>query len=92
MAGDGSKKPATRIPLESALNLGPASSAWLAEVGIYTLADLKKVGAVVAFQMVKKNRKKASLNLLYALHGALTGVRWDQLAQAEKVRLRSDVE
>lgn len=92
MAGDGAKKPATRIPLESALNLGPASSAWLAEVGIYTLADLRKVGAVAAFRMVEKNRKKASLNLLYALHGALTGVRWDQLTQAEKVRLRSEVE
>jgi DNA transformation protein len=79
-------------PLESVLNLGPASSAWLAEVGIHTLADLKKVGAVAAYQMVKKNQKKVSLNLLYALHGALTGVRWDRLTAAEKARLKRDVE
>lgn len=81
---------ANNTPIQSALNLGPASSAWLAEVGIHTLADLKKVGPVVAYQMVKMNQGKASLNLLYALHGALIGERWNQLTETVKESLTSE--
>jgi len=35
-------------PVESLLNLGPKSGQWLREAGITTIADLERLGTVVA--------------------------------------------
>lgn len=61
------------------LNVGPKSSAWLRQVGIRTEEDLREAGAVAAFVKVKRAGFKPSLNLLYALEGALTGCHWQQV-------------
>jgi DNA transformation protein and related proteins len=66
------------------LNLGPKTGAWLAQIGVHTPTDLKRVGAVRAYAQIKARQRTASLNLLYALHGALAGERWDKLAAATK--------
>lgn len=76
--------------IEDLRNLGPASAEWLHTVGIVTLADLKRVGAVGAWQLVRTNQPRASLNLLYAMHGALTGQSWQEISAAEKDRLRQE--
>ncbi len=84
------RAPAPRRPatLSGALNLGPKSAVWLAEVEIHTPADLKRVGAARAFARIKRARpKQASLNLLYALHGAIAGLRWDRVDKSTKARL-----
>lgn len=66
-------------------NLGPQSQAWLGEVGIVSPEDLKRKGAVAAYVAVKRRRPSGvSRNLLYALHAALTGARWDKLPASEK--------
>jgi DNA transformation protein len=71
------------------VNLGPRSSAWLSEVGIETEADLQQLGAVEAYQRVKAAfPREVSLNMLYALEGALRGIRWDRLSVDQRVRLR----
>jgi DNA transformation protein len=73
------------------LNLGPKSGAWLAEIGIHTPADLRREGAATAYARVKaRHPKEASRNLLWALHGALSGERWDRLAPATKARLEAE--
>lgn len=64
---------------EKLLNVGPKSAAWLRQVGIRTPADLQAAGAVQAFVKVKRAGFKPSLNLLYALEGALTGCHWQQV-------------
>gem|GEM_PF-751957 len=69
------------------LNLGPKSSAWLAAVGVRTRADLERVGSLRAYQMAKAAGFNVSLNLLYALEGALRGERWDELPDDVKLRL-----
>ena len=73
-------------------NIGPVSRRWLDEVGIVTLDDLKKVGAVVAYRMVKARYPGATLNLLWSLEGAITGVDWRALPAERKSELRRSVE
>ncbi|MHA1572635.1 MAG: TfoX/Sxy family protein, partial [Alphaproteobacteria bacterium] len=58
-------------------NLGPKSVLWLAEVGINSVAELREVGAVVAYRRLKHwNPRLVGLNALYAMHAALEGVHW----------------
>lgn len=69
------------------LNVGPKSAAWLRQVGVRTMDDLRTHGAVGAFWKVKKAGFKPSLNLLYALAGAEQGCHWTALSADEKNRL-----
>jgi hypothetical protein len=69
-------------------NIGPQTEAWLNEVGIVTIEDLQTVGAVEAWRRVCAVHPRASLNGLYALQGALLGVRWDQLPPEIKADLK----
>lgn len=58
-------------------NIGPVSAKWLAEIGVESLEDLERVGAVEAHRRVRANEpQKASLNLLWALQGALMDLHW----------------
>lgn len=82
--------PDDQIVIEQLTNLGPASAAWLRAVGIVTLADLKRTGAVAAWQQVRSNQPRVSLNLLYAMHGALRDQSWQSISDAEKQRLRQE--
>lgn len=68
-------------------NLGPASEKMLKAVDIHTPEDLARLGAVEAFLRVRDNELHPSLNLLYALEGALTGVHWDALPDDVRARL-----
>ncbi|MFK7778009.1 MAG: TfoX/Sxy family protein [Gimesia sp.] len=77
------------VPNEKLLNLGPKSALWLEQVGIRTLGDLRQTGAVAAYLMVKQHQPKCSLNLLYGLEGALTGVHWNKLSEKTRQQLRA---
>lgn len=61
------------------LNIGAKSGAWLRQVGLRTHEDLAAVGSLEAFVRVKRAGFKPSLNLLYALEGALMGCHWQQV-------------
>lgn len=74
------------------LNLGPVSAAWLREVGVRTAGDLNRLDAVAAFLMVKARHADVSLNLLYALHGAVTGTSWNTLSATTKAKLKRDAD
>lgn len=69
---------------EKLQNIGPKSAAWLRQVGVRSLDDLKKHGAVGAFLKVKKAGFRPSLNLLYALAGAERGCHWTALPTEDK--------
>lgn len=60
-------------------NIGPKSAAWLRQVGLRSHEDLAAVGSVEAFMRVKRAGFRPSLNLLYALEGALLDCHWQQL-------------
>lgn len=68
-------------------NIGPKSAAWLRQVGLRTQEDLTAVGSVEAFLRVKRAGFRPSLNLLYALEGALLDCHWQQLPEARRTEL-----
>lgn len=68
-------------------NLGPQSHAMLAGAGIHSEEQLRRLGAVAAYARVKSSTPKASLNLLWALEGALTGEHWQLVAREHRTRL-----
>lgn len=79
---------ADATPVGELPHFGPVSAAWLAAAGIRTAGDLRRLGTVTAFIMVKRSHPAASLNLLYALHGAVTGRHWSKLPAATKLKLK----
>lgn len=68
-------------------NIGPKSSAWLRQVGLRSQEDLAAVGSVEAFMRVKRAGFRPSLNLLYALEGALLDCHWQQLPEDRRGEL-----
>jgi len=68
-------------------NLGPKSQEMLAAAGIHTIAQLRKLGSVAAYAAVKRQSPRASLNLLWALEGALTDLPWQTVASAHRTSL-----
>ena len=81
------------VPLSKLPNLGPQSCAWLRAAGIRTRAELERLGSVEAYRRVAAAAgAEVSLNLLYALEGALLDLRWDRLSPAVKANLRERLE
>ncbi|BCO25491.1 hypothetical protein MIZ03_0352 [Rhodoferax lithotrophicus] len=68
-------------------NLGPRSQQMLQAAGINTVAQLRKLGAVAAYARVKRVTPAASLNLLWALEGALTGLPWQVVSREHRTSL-----
>jgi DNA transformation protein len=68
-------------------NLGVKSERMLAEIGIYTADELRRQGAVRTFAELKRAGQAPSLNLLWALAGALDpwpeGTHWREVARGE---------
>ena len=59
----------------------------LAGAGIKTVTQLKRLGSVRAYAQVKATGANASLNLLWALEGALTGLPWQVVAKEHRLSL-----
>ena len=78
---------ADKVAAQKIRNVGPKSAAWLRQVGVRTQEDLTRVGAVEAFMKVKRAGFKPSLNLLYALEGALADCHWADLPEGRKAAL-----
>ncbi|OHE82234.1 MAG: transcriptional regulator [Lysobacterales bacterium GWF1_69_6] len=68
-------------------NIGPKSAAWLRQTGIRTQEDLVAVGSLAAFVRVKRAGFKPSLNLLYALEGAILGCHWQEIPDERRSEL-----
>lgn len=68
-------------------NIGPKSMAWLRQTGIRTLEDLQGVGALAAYVRIKRAGFKPSLNLLYALEGALLDCHWQEIPDSRRSEL-----
>lgn len=79
------------VEIDSVKNIGPRSAEWLRCAGIATLADLKRRGAPAAFLAVKQAGYRPSLNLLWALAGALQSKHWMALTVAEKSELADEL-
>ena len=92
MARARSIKDASGVPLAALPNLGPRSAQMLAAAGIGSLAALQRAGAIGAYLRVKRAGGPASLNLLYALVGALDGTHWQQVRRQRRLELLTALE
>lgn len=72
---------------EKIRNIGPKSMAWLRQTGIRTLDELKAAGALPAYVRIKRAGFKPSLNLLYAMEGAILGCHWQELPAERRSEL-----
>jgi DNA transformation protein and related proteins len=78
-------------PLETLTHLGKIFARQLAEIGIKTEADLRAAGAAATYLRLKDHFGPAvSLNYLYALAGAVKGVHWDMMPEAERAAARAE--
>ncbi|MDW8478909.1 MAG: TfoX/Sxy family protein [Xanthomonadales bacterium] len=68
--------------------VGTKSAAWLRQVGVRSRADLERLGALEAFLRVKRAGFRPSLNLLWALEGALLRCHWTAVPEARRLELR----
>jgi hypothetical protein len=77
---------------EKLRNIGPKSMAWLRQTGVRSLEDLKSVGALAAYVRVKRAGFRPSLNLLYALEGAILDRHWQDIPEARREQLVAEAE
>ncbi|MDH2917365.1 MAG: TfoX/Sxy family protein [Gallionella sp.] len=73
-------------------NFGPKSQQMLEQAGIKTVEQLRELGAVRAFVQIKRSGAASSLNLLWAMEGALSGRHWQMVAKHDRLRLLLELE
>jgi DNA transformation protein and related proteins len=71
--------------------LGPTSAGWLVDAGIDSVDRLEALGAVETYRRVRDQRDGVSLNLLYALDGALRDCHWTDITPARERELQAEV-
>lgn len=85
------RRPET-VPLATLPNLGPKSQAMLAAAGITSVDQLRQLGAVAAYAKTRQAGGNVSLNLLWALEGALSGLPWQEVARNQRTSLLAALE
>lgn len=68
-------------------NLGPKSAGILAAAGVLSTKHLRQLGSVAAYVLAKNSGATVSLNLLWALEGALFNQAWQIVAREHRVSL-----
>jgi DNA-3-methyladenine glycosylase I len=79
---------ARRSTLDALEHLGPTSVRWLNTIGVHTHRELEDLGSIDAYRLLKNHGFNASLNLVYAIEGALRGCAWNRLPVKLKVELK----
>ncbi|HOI87136.1 MAG TPA: TfoX/Sxy family protein [Lentimicrobium sp.] len=69
-------------------NIGSTLKEKLMLIGINSAVSLKMAGAENAFIKLKTVDKDACINMLYALEGAIQGIRWHDLPATRKAELK----
>ena len=74
--------------LEDMPNIGKNIADKLREVGITTPDELQKAGSKKALLRLRERDPGACASQLYALEGAIQGIRWHYLTDYEKQELK----
>ncbi len=69
-------------------NIGKAVEQQLKEVGIETVEQLRETGSKQCWLKIKAIDASACINRLYALEGAIQGIRWHYLTDETKSQLK----
>nr|WP_319512050.1 TfoX/Sxy family protein [uncultured Draconibacterium sp.] len=77
-----------RNELTQLLNIGEKLSDQLIQAGIKDAKDLKSIGVERAFIKLKTMDNDTCLNALFAIEGAIQGIRWHALSEQRKAELK----
>ncbi len=69
-------------------NIGKTLAEKLIQCGITSPDDLKSIGSENSFIRIKTIDNNACINMLYALEGAIQGIRWHSLDSDRKAELK----
>ncbi|MDZ5010825.1 competence protein TfoX [Clostridium perfringens] len=69
-------------------NIGEKLEEQLNKIGIDTIDRLKEVGSKEAWLNIRSIDRSACINRLYALEGAIQGIRWHNLSKEVKIELK----
>ncbi len=73
-------------------SLGSKSQAWLNQIGIYNRQQIAEIGPIQVYRLLQKTPgANPSLNMLYALVGALEDRHWQEVAKTDKTRLLTEL-
>lgn len=75
-------------------NIGEKIASRLLVVGIRNESDLRRVGAIAAYRLIREKFPNETLPLcyyLYSFEGALIGKPWDQIGEKRKAQLRAQL-
>lgn len=72
-------------------NLGGKTEQWLNEIGVFDREDLERLGSVEIYRLLRKRGHPASLNLVYAIEGALADLDWRYLPAELKADLKNAI-
>ncbi len=70
-------------------NIGPVLARKLCDCGIRSYDDLVEVGSVGALLRITGRKGGTHCNMLYALEGAIRGIRWHGIPKDERAKLRA---
>lgn len=73
----------TKLP-----NIGTVLAERLGKIGVESRADLSKMGSIEAVLKVDERDIDTCYNMLYALEGAIRGVRWHAIPKEERTLLK----
>ena len=86
-AANSSSDGSAELELAALANLGPESARAVVAAGITSVEELRRLGSVVAYAKVKKHQPAVTLNLLWALEGALSSLPWQTDAREHRTSL-----
>ena len=70
-------------------NIGDKLADEMQRVGITSAEQLVELGSVEAAVRITRGRANTGYNMLYALEGAIRGVRWHSLSKEDRARVRA---
>ncbi len=71
-------------------NIGPTLSEKLAAAGITSYDELSAVGSIEAVLRIRDQNLSTCYSMLYAVEGAIQGVRWFALPKQERLLLKQE--
>jgi DNA transformation protein len=80
--------PKRKVQSSPIRNIGPKSYAWLQGIGVNSLADVEREGAVRVYRRLKASYPRVTIVMLYALQGALLDLHWQDLPPDLKADLQ----
>ncbi len=75
----------TKLP-----NIGPTLAEKLNQIGVTNFDDLVEMGSIEAVIRIGETDMSACYNMLYALEGAIRGVRWHGIPREERAKLKAE--